>query len=274
MSIIIISSDSYKTGRQIAERVAKAMGYDYVDREILETVAEKHSTPEAKLMRALDEPPSFMGLSSRLRNQYLAYIQEATLAQLLEDNVVCHGLAAHMYVLGVSHALRVRVLSDPEDLARQMTSEKNIAPEKVKKLIKKQERQSKRWSTDAFHLNETDPANYDLIIGLSQIDPDEAVKTITDTVGYRKFKPMTYSIKCLQDKELASRVRVALLERFPDAKVLADGSTVVVETRALKREKRKRIEAIKGLAGEIKGVGYVEVHVINDIFRQAAESYR
>jgi hypothetical protein len=42
----------------------------------------------------------------------------------------------------------------------------------------------------------------------------------------------------------------------------------------LKREKRKRAEKIKELAGAIPGVNYVEVHVIHDLLRQAAESFR
>ena len=274
MPIIIISSDSYKTGRDIAERVAKATGYDYVDREILGPAAEKASLPEENLVKSLEEASSFLGLSSKVQKRCLAYIQEATLGQLLEDNVVCHGLGAHLYVLGISHALKVRVLTDPEELARQLSQDAGGAPEKSKKAVKRLEAQAKKWSLEAFGLDETDPSNYDMVISLSQIDPDEAVQTISDMSGYRKFRPMTYSIKCLKDKELAARVRVALMERFPGVRVQANGSTIVVETKAIKREKQKRTEAIKELAGGITGVDYVEVHVANDIFRQAAESSR
>jgi len=237
-------------------------------------VAEKSNVQEEKLIKALDEAPSFLGLSSKLRNKCLACIQEATLGQLLGDNVVCHGLAAHLYVLGVSHALKVRVLSDPEELAGQLSTEAGGLAEKIKKLLKRQDAQRKRWSLEAFQLDEIDPSNYDMVISLSQIDPDEAVKTIANMTAYRKFQPMTYSIKCLRDKELASRVRMALMERFPDVRVQADGGTIVVETKAMKREKQKRTEAIKELAGGIAGVSYVEVHVASDIFRQAAESSR
>ncbi|MCJ7685940.1 MAG: cytidylate kinase-like family protein [Desulfobacteraceae bacterium] len=274
MPIIIISSDSYKTGREISEKTAKAIGYDYIDREILGPVAEKSDVQEEELIKALDEAPSFLGLSSKLRNRYLAYIQEATLGQLLEDNVVCHGLAAHLFVLGVSHVLKVRVLSDPEELASQLSSEAGGSAEKMKKLLKREDAQRKRWSIETFNLDETDPSNYDVVINLSQIDPDEAVKTIADMTAYRKFQPMTYSSKCLKDKELASRVRLVLMERFSDVRVQADGSTIVVETKAIKREKQKRTEAIKELAEGVEGVGYVEVHMTNDIFRQAAESSR
>lgn len=274
MPIIIISSDSYKRGREIGEKTARATGYDYVDREILGPVAEKSAFQEEKLVKALEESPSLFGLSSKFRKKLLAYIQEATLGQLLEDNVVCHGLAAHLYVLGVSHAVKVRVLSDREALARELSPETPPSPEKLKKLLKRQAADRKGWSLDAFGLDETDPSNYDMVISLSQIDPEEAVKTIADMSTYRKFRPMTYSIKCLRDKELAARVQVVLMERFPDARVQADGGTVVVETKAVKREKRKRTEVIKELVGGVEGVGYVEVHVVNDIFRQAAESSR
>jgi hypothetical protein len=63
-------------------------------------------------------------------------------------------------------------------------------------------------------LDETDPPLYDVVIRLSNIDPDEVVKTIGETVGYRKFKPMRYSIKCLKDRELAASVRAVVLSRF------------------------------------------------------------
>ena len=54
MPIIIISSDSYNTGRKIGEKTAKAAGYNYVDREILGPVAEKSNVREEKLIKALE----------------------------------------------------------------------------------------------------------------------------------------------------------------------------------------------------------------------------
>jgi hypothetical protein len=274
MPIIIISSDSYKTGREIGEKTAKATGYGYVDREILVPVCEKSNVREERLIKVLEPDTSFLGPSPKGGDRYLAYIQEATMGRFLEDNVVCHGLAAHLYVLGVSHALKVRVLSNPRELVRQLSSEADVSPGKMKKRIKREEAKQKRWSLETFHLDETDPSNYDVVLSLSQIDPDEAVKTIADMTADRKFQPMTYSIKCLVDKALASRVYMALIERLPDAVVRADSGTVVVETKAIDREKQKKTEMIKNLAGAVEGVGDVEVRVVNDIFRQAAESLR
>jgi hypothetical protein len=49
---------------------------------------------------------------------------------------------------------------------------------------------------------------------------------------------------------------------------------VVVTSKALKREKRKKAAAIKEIAGQVEGVEFVEVHLINYVIREAAESYR
>jgi cytidylate kinase len=274
MSVIIISSDYYQIGREIAKKTAETLGYTCLDREILGKVADKYHVPESKLTQALDESPSLLGISSKLQNRYLAYIQEVALTEFVKDNVVCQGLAAHLYVLGVSHVLRARVLSDSEKRTQQLASQEGISLKKARKLLDRRKDLRRRWSMDAFKLDETDPSQYDLVISLSQIDQDEAVKIITETVSYRRFSPMTYSIKCMKDRELASRVRAALLERFPDVRVRASGGTLVVETTALKREKRRRAKAIKEIAGSIPDVEYVEVHVTNDILRQAAESFR
>jgi len=274
MSIIIISSDSYPVGREIAMKTAKNLDYDFLGRESLAQIADNHTIEESKLIKAMDDGPSFLGMKKRVRNRCLAYIQEATLGALINANRVCQGLAAHLYVLGISHCLSVLVLADPEQILQQSASNKGISKKEAKKLIDRHNSFRRRWSMDAFDLDETDPSQYDLTISLSQIDADEAVKIISETITYRRFNPMTYSVKCLHDLELAARVRSALLESFPNVIVRANSGTLVVETAALKREKRKRAEAIKAVAGKIPGVEYVEVHVLNDIFRQAAESFR
>lgn len=274
MPVIIISSDSYETGREIAESAAKALGFGNVGREILGKAADRYKVPETKLEKALHETPSFFGMSSKLWKQYLAYIQENALSELLRDNVVCQGLAAHLYVLGVPHVLRVRILSDVEKRVNHLVSQNKISPDRARKILEQEKQASRSWSMEAFRLDETDPSQYDLVIGLSQIDHEEAVKIIKETVGYARFRAMTYSIQCMEDLALASKVRAMLLERFPGARVQANRGTLIVETLALKREKEKKAKAIKEMAGKIPGVQYVEVHVINDFFRQAAESFR
>jgi cytidylate kinase len=274
MSIIIISSDSSLLEKEIAQSISEKLGYQIINREILEKVADKHRIPKEKLIQTLNDFPSFFSVSSRLWNRCIAYIQEATLTELIKDNNVCYGLAAHLYVLGVSHVLRVRILGDSERLVRQVVSNKRIPHEKANELLIQRKKNFRRWSMKAFGIDETDPSQYDLVISLDKIDQDEAVKIIKETISYPRFRPMTYSIKCIDDLELAGRVRAALVERIPDVRVRVNNGTAVIETIALKREKQKRSNLIREIAGKIPGVEYVEVHVINDLLRQAVASFR
>jgi cytidylate kinase len=251
MPVIIFASDLYQESREISKKTAESLGYKYVDRKILTSAAAKHDVPEAKLIKALDETPSFMGMSSKAWKLYLAYIQEAVLGELLDDKAVCHGLAAHLYVLGVSHVLKVGIIMDLDERAKYVAEQEKVPFEKAKKIVQRRGKYRKRWSLSAFNRDETDPSRYDMVINISQITSEEAVGMIT-----------------------TATVRSALMRNFPDVRVQARDGTVVVEIKALKREKQKKAKAIKEIAGKISGVHYVEVHVFNDIIGQAAESGR
>jgi cytidylate kinase len=270
MSVIIISSDSYEKGEEIARKTARSLDYAYLGRELLGAVASRYGFPEDRLEWALDALPSFPGRSARLQRRCLAYIQTMTLGELIKDNVVCHGLAAHLYVLGVSHALKVRILADPDEQAREIATQQHLPMEKAGKLFERRRKFRQRWSLEYYQIDEAAPSQYDLVISLSQIDTDEAINIIAQTAGYRRFAPMTYSLKCMKDAELACRVRAGLLEAFPKVKVRADGGTVIVETKGTRRSKLKKAAAIKEQLQHMEGVDYVEVHVKNGLFKKAA----
>ena len=270
MSIIIVSSDSDRVAQEMAQSVAETLDYELVNRGILGDVAKKYQIPEERFIQALDERPSRFRMPSKLWYRHLSYIQEATLGQLLRDNIVCQGLAAHLYALGISHILRVRILTDPVKSIQQVAIDSGGATRKARKFVDQEKKSRQRWSMDAFKIDETDPSHYDLVISMSNIDPEEAVKIMRETISYRRFKPMTYSKKCIQDLELASRVRAALIARFSDVRVRANAGKLVIEITILGRHKQKKAKLIKEIAGNIPGVQFVEVHIIKDILRHAA----
>jgi len=266
MSIFIISSDAREIEENIAEKVAEAMAYKLLNRDILATVAAKHQIDADKLSEALKTTPSlFNKLPSRQWRYYLACIEADVLEKLMADNIVCQGLAAHLYVTDVSHAMKVRVLSGNRQGIQTVAEKRGISLQKAEKWLASELMQQKKWSLAAYNYDETDLTRYDLVINLDQIDPAEAVKTITGAAEYRKFQFMTYSMKCLSDLALAAKVNGALLESMEDIRVQARDGSVVVLTRASSRQKRKKIESIKELAGSVEGVSYVEVHVKKNI---------
>jgi len=275
MSIILISSEIMAYEKQIAQAVADALGYALLGPEILGEIAAHYDFTADGLAAALHGSPSSLRRDATRRwLRQLACIEAEVLERLKADEIVCWGLAAHLYVRGVSHALKVRLLVDEEQQAKQMAEEQRIATKKALKGLIKAKRGRAQWSEAAFGRSEADPALYDLVINLGQIDPDEAGRTIVSAVGYRKFQPMTYSMKRLAEGALAARVRAKLLATMADFRVEATDGKVKVISKAMKRERQKKAAAIKAVAGEVEGVEFVEVHLINYVIRAAAESYR
>ncbi|RJX29912.1 MAG: cytidylate kinase-like family protein [Desulfarculus sp.] len=274
MSLIAISADSYPQGLDIAQRTAAALGYGLLGRELLAQVAADRGLPQEQLVQALEETPGFFGMRTRRQQELLLHIQAACLERLLADNLVCYGLGAHLYLVGVSHALRVRVLAEPQQRAAELAALRGLPPERAAKLLERQDQERRRWSSQFFQADEMDPAQYDMVLSLGNLEPEKAVEIICDAAGYRKFQAMTYSRKCLQDKALAARVLAKLMPRFPDIRLQASDGTVVAQVQSLKRDQRKKQEAVRELASQVPGVSYVEVQVIRDYFGQAAQSGR
>jgi cytidylate kinase len=260
MPSVIISSDVRELGETIARRAARAVGYTYLGPELLERVAEDHGLPVERLQRVLD--PAARRGSAKNREIQLAWIQTAVLEALLDDGVVCTGLAAELYVRDVSHVLMVRVLSDAGARANQIAAENRTPVRKARKVLEREKAQRARWSLETFGLEEDDPALYDMVISLAQIEPAKVIQIVEEMTGYRKFRPMTYSRKCLADLALTAKIRATLLPHHPELRVSTDGETAMVHVKCARRHKHRTVEQIKTMVGELPGVGLVQVHAV------------
>ena len=75
MSVIIISKGSYSHGGIVAEKVAQRLGFECIGRDILLEISKEFNVPELKLIRAIDDAPSFLERFTFGREKYIAYIK-------------------------------------------------------------------------------------------------------------------------------------------------------------------------------------------------------
>ncbi|MBW2653910.1 MAG: cytidylate kinase family protein [Deltaproteobacteria bacterium] len=272
MSVLILSSENEELENQIAQKTAERLGYTTLDQQFYNEIAKKYTLDSKKLMDAMIITPSFLKrMPSKQWYYYLSCVEVEVLARLLEDNCVCWGLAAHLYVAVISHVLKVRLIGGHSLMS---SGQGNMDEGKIKKIIAEQERSRENWSMTAYNRKEADPGLYDMVINLDQVQPDEAVDTLSTTMGYPRLKAMTYSKNNLADRALAARVKNVLLKSLTDIQVDAQNGTVVVTTASVKREKSKKIDTIKKIAAQVEGIGYLEVHWNKDMLTEAAMSYR
>jgi len=71
MAIITISRGSYSRGREVAEQLAKRLGYECISRDILLETCEEFSIPELRLEKALHDAPSLLDRFHQGRERYI-----------------------------------------------------------------------------------------------------------------------------------------------------------------------------------------------------------
>jgi cytidylate kinase len=256
MTSILISSDALELSGRVAEGVAETLGVTLIDRDILPEISKQHEISQAHLLSLLD----FNGRFGLLEKRALMCLEASVTDRIRDDNIVCTGLGAHLYVRGISHLLNIRVLSDISSMTYRMAAEKNISPKKVRRILENRMKKRRDWTLNAFGVDETHPANYDMLFTLGKFTVERIVKTIVETAGDRKFAAMTYSRKCLEDQVLASRVRLALVGKYADVGVKAEDGTVRLYLSKGWGWKRKA-DAVKQIAAQVEGANYVRVQL-------------
>lgn len=263
MRIITISTDRYTKGAEIAEKVAQRMGFECVSREVILSAAKEYGVPEMKLLKAIKDTPTILDMFSRERQRYMAYIKAVVADYMLTHDIVYHGLVGHPVIRGVSHVLKVRIIANLEDRIRIDMDRENITEEKARKTIATLDEQQKKWGKAVYGIDVTNPIFYDLIINVGRIwldDTEDAVETIVDTAGHKKFHPNTYSLNCLKNIALSCRVKAALVEKDAKIEVKSDKGNVFVYTKTMKRKNQKHVLAFKEEIMKIEGVEHVEVY--------------
>lgn len=257
MSVVIISGESHCRREEISREVAEALGYVCISREVLAEASRRYGLPEEKLEEALKDSSGFLDRLSNTRSRHLTYFQAALTAALNKDNVVYHGEAGHMFVSEVSHVLGVRLMADLEERVAIKMEKEGMPEKKALELLLKESEQRNRWFLSVFGLDGMDSGQFDLVINVTQIGPERAVNIIVETTRDVKFQPITYSVKAMQDQELASRVRAALIDAYPDVTVNARNGDISIKTKALKKKEKSAL--IRDQVQGMEGVSYVEL---------------
>ena len=261
MAIITISRGSYSRGKEIAEKVAQKLNYECIARETLLEASEQFNIPEIKLARAIHDAPSILDRFAYGKDKYIAYIQAALLRHVRKGNVVYHGLAGHFLLPGISHVLKVRIISDWDDRVVLEMERKKITQKEAEHILKSDDEQRHKWSKHLYGIDTTDPTLYDLVLHIKNLTTDDAVDIICHAVGLPTFQTTTESQQALEDLLLACEVKVALLDIKPDINVSARDGVVLVKTKAHISQEAHLAHMIREAGGHVPGVKEISVDV-------------
>lgn len=261
MSIVTISRGSYSHGKEVAEKVARRLGYRCIAREVLLEASELYNVPEAKLQEAIQNAPSILDRFVYGKERYIAYIQAALLRHFKEDNVVYHGMAGHFFVRGIQHVLKVRIIADLEERLRIVMEREKISREKALKYIEELDEERRNWSRRLYGIDTRDPSLYDLVLHIRKLSVDDAVGIICHTLEIQHFKTTAESQRAMEDLALAAEVKAILAPFRPDAEVSSKEGVVLVKVRANEAQEPVILQEIAQALRPVSGIQELKVKV-------------
>jgi hypothetical protein len=263
MTIVCISSLTDTQEVEIAQGAAGRLGYAYCDLETaIREASERFGAPPEKLVRACHETPSLFGMQHGTRQRLLAYLQAAVASRLASDDVVHLGLLARSLAMGISHMLKVRLVAGEETRIARRAEREQCPAREAERRIRHDDKLELAIAKHVYGHAELNDAYFDLVIDTSSVDAEGAITAIVDAARQPRYRSMTYSVACMRDIELASRLRADLVDLDPDVEVEASGGAVRVRLRDVGRSPQKRQEEARERAARVAGVEHVDVLIM------------
>ncbi len=201
--IITIARQFGSGGSEIGYRLAKELGIQYYDKDIVVQAAKESGMCETVVAQEEEKATgSFLysmvltphaaashflnwtedSLNDRIYKAQAKVIRNAA----AEGSCVFIGRCADYLLWDEQNVLRIFIQADLEDRKARIAKEANLSPEKAESIIKKKDKTRANYYN--FHTNNkwTDLTNYDLCINVSKLGGiDEAVHLILETIKHR-----------------------------------------------------------------------------------------
>ena len=196
--IITIARDYGSGGKQIATRLAKTLGIQFYDRELIRKASDQTGINEA-LFNLVDETykkKPFQKYTTReiLRpdsNDYLSQenlfnIQAEVIRQIAESGqpAVILGRCAHYILKDRPNVVKVYIHADHDKCMENIKALNGVNDAEAEALIRKFDTERAEYHRYFTNRDKSDVRNYDICLNTSKVDVDKCVQII---ISYLKI---------------------------------------------------------------------------------------
>jgi len=206
--IVTIARQHGAQGEAVGRAVADALGWAFVDREIITAAAARAKVSEAtieqaervpslltRMMEALGRYPSGFEMAEAVpgvphvpplsSDAYRTFIEQV-IRQLEETtDAVIVGHASQAVLRGSATALHVFVAAPLAQRARLIAAEDGVAQEEAVKAVKSADAERAEFLQRFYGLRWDNPAAYDLVLNIGRLSITAAATIVVDLVHAR-----------------------------------------------------------------------------------------
>jgi cytidylate kinase len=255
MAIVTISRGTFSGGQDLAACLQNRLGYEMVSREVIADAARAAGLSENELTAAMEKGPRLVDRFLHNRRVYLAFVRAALCERAVRDNLIYHGHAGHLLLRGVRHVLRVRLIAPLAFRVSRLRERMSMSEDEAARYIERVDRERAAWTKFLYGAEWHDPALYDLVLNLEQVDVEGACQAVVAMVSRPQFQADAESRQAMADLLLSSRVTAALAAgretAHAEVTVRASGGIVEVEGKIPDPDV---VEAVLARARAVEGV--------------------
>ncbi len=263
MNIVAISMELGSEARQIGKRVAGALDYRLIEREVLLQAAEKYAVREETLVQVDERRLSFWEKFDEDKRRYRIFIESALLALARDGRVVIVGRGSPLLLREVDHALKLRIVAPLEVRVERIMGREGLDHRSAMQRVKAHDREQAARSEYFFGLDWARPDLYDLVVNTGRGSLEAAAEIIIHAARMPIYQPTEASLQKIRDLSLASEVRASLaadpVVGNLHVEVSARSGTVLLKGVVFSPE---TMEAAAAIARRLEGVTAVNCEVI------------
>jgi cytidylate kinase len=208
MAIITISRLTGSGGREIATATADALGFQFIDREKMETVITEQFPIRFEEMNRIKQDPRV----------YAEIVRSAIAEVARMHNVVILGSGAQFLFAKVLAALHVQIVAPlPYRIARVMRFAK-VDKEGAEQIVRERDEAKRSFLEHLYNADWRDPSHYDLVLNLDRFSNDVAVNIIIEAAKTKGIEAQAVELPTeLREEILTAKLDVAQLAHIEPA---------------------------------------------------------
>jgi cytidylate kinase len=273
MPLIAMNREMGSLGKDVAQRVADALGLKIQHHEIIDHLANRARMRKSHVISFLEGSQGFLErlTTDEVKLRVLTADEIASAAEAT-PGVILRGWGATSLLKDVPHCVRVCVSASRRERIRRMTERLGLAePAAAEKIVSENDTSAQAVMRRHFHVDVRDINEYDVGFNTDRMSVDQCVDEILDMVKSPQFEETEASHGQLRDVAITHHVRAALRTHASTShcwvRVTTTHGRIVLE--GIVDGEEQRI-ACADIAGRIKGV----MDVRNDLRTEQRRSYR
>jgi len=171
MAIITISRELATLGDETARELAKSLGYNVVDKNILTERIKSYGVESSTLLKFDERKPSFFASLSHGRDDYLHYLKTAILAEAEHGSCIIIGRGAGVIFKNMPAHISMFLAAPLEIRLERVKNYFHCDEHRARQIINRSDQDRLGFHRYFFDIDWRDPGNYNLSLNTGICPP-------------------------------------------------------------------------------------------------------